>query len=128
MTLSITGTGAAAPAARTIVAAAPAAVREDVKALGKALRGGDLPAARAAYVDLVKQAPEDAQLQPGSPFAALGKALAKGDMDAAKTAFAAALRGAAGQSPPIKVDAPISLAPTVSSTGGSAGGTLNAVA
>lgn len=127
MTLSITGTGGAAQTARTNLAV-PAPVREDVKALGKALRGDDLPAARAAYVDLVKQAPEGAQFQPGSPFAELGKALVQGDMDTAKAAFAAALRGAAGQSPPIKVEPAISLAPTVSSTGGSAGGTLNAVA
>jgi len=129
MSLSITNY-AALNTARTNLATVPQAVRDDVKALGKALRSDDLASAREAYVDLVKQAPEGSSFQPGSPFAELGKALAKGDVEAAKTSFSAMIQAKLGgaTTDPVKPEAPISLAPTVSSTGGSAGGTLNAVA
>jgi len=135
MSLSITNTTSALNSARTNLANVPQGVKDDVKALAKALRSGDLPAARQAYVDLAKQAPEGATLQPGSAFATLGKALAGGDVAAAKTAFASLLRGQIDKpadkpatTDPVKPEPPVSLPPTVSSTGGSAGSTLNAVA
>lgn len=132
MNLSITNSNAASAlnSARTRMAAVPQAVKDDVKALGQALRADDLQAARGAFVELAKQAPEGATLQPGSPFAELGKSLAQGDVAAAKTAFASMVRSQIEKpsTGPIKPEQPISLPPTVSSTGGSAGGTLNAVA
>lgn len=115
-------------ATRSAAAAIPAAAREGTKQLAQALRAGDLPAAREAYVGLAQQAPEGTTLQPGSPFAQLGKALAQGDIDAAKTAFGELLRGAVGRTPPQPPSTgPIRPEPSTSSTGGMAGGTLNVV-
>lgn len=131
MSLSITNAASPLTTVRSQLANVPQAVKDDVKALGKALRDGDVTAARQAYVDLAKQAPEGATLQPGSPFATLGKALATGDVAAAKTAFSNLVRGQIDKpatTDPVKPEQPVSLPPTVSSTGGSAGGTLNAVA
>jgi hypothetical protein len=130
MNLSISSAAAAASTTRIGQAAVPQPMKESVKALGKALQGGDLTAARGAYVNLLKQAPGGATMTPGSPLANLGKALAQGDIDAAKAAFASLLRNPVGpaQSPPIRPELSMSLAPTVSSNGGSAGSLLDAVA
>lgn len=125
-TTSATAFGTARSSAAA--AAIPAAARDDAKQLAQALRAGDLPAAREAYVSLAQQAPDGTTLQPGSPFAQLGKALAQGDIDAAKTAFGDMLRGAAGRTPPQPPSTgPIRPEPSTSSTGGTAGGTLNVV-
>ena len=131
MSLSITSSMTALSAARTNLAGVPQGVRDGVKALGQALRAEDLPAAREAYVSLVKQAPEGASFQPGSAFADLGKALVKGDVDGAKTAFTGMVKAQLGRPSTIPVQppqVPAAQQPVVSSTGGSAGGTLNAVA
>jgi len=110
-------------------------VGQSAKALGKALRTDDLDAARTAYVQLAKALPRDQQTSAGAPFVEMGKALARGDMEAAQTAFRSMLRGAAGSRNDIPSPQPVALpmettggTPKPSSTGGQAGGLLNAVA
>ena len=93
--------------------------------LAKSLRAGDLSAARDAYADVIRNAPEGARFKPGSPFAEVGKALLKGDVSAAQEAFQTMLRGAIGKG---GGTAPQPSVPVASSTGGTAGGLLNAVA
>jgi hypothetical protein len=123
MSLSVQGASSAAVATPAVVSPAP---RDAFKPLAQALRAGDLTAARSAYADIVKQAPEGATFKPGSPFAEMGKALLQGDVDAAKVDFRAMVKGALTQ-PPI-VSPPPAPAPVSSSTGGVAGSLLNTVA
>jgi hypothetical protein len=112
---------------------APSAERQDFRALGKALKSGDMSAAKVAYAEVVKDAPEGASVTPGSPFVQLGAALRSGDADAAKAAFSAMIKDAranhgGGALPPPAISLPPTLAPVASTTGGTAGGTLNEVA
>ncbi|HEY2559964.1 MAG TPA: hypothetical protein VGI48_09690 [Caldimonas sp.] len=60
--------------------------RASVKALGQALKAGDLGAASEAYAALKAKAP-DRGAQNDGPFAQLGTALASGDLAAARAAF-----------------------------------------
>ena len=109
---------------------APTAEGQAFRSLAKSLRAGDVDAAKAAYVDVIKNAPEGATLERGSPFAQLGKALHQGDVEAAKVAFADMLKTARGQVPPIAspIVPPAILVAGASTTGGIAGSTLNEVA
>ncbi len=85
------------------VKAAPAAAtgaREAFASLGKALRGGDLDAAKVAYADVLRTAPEGATLTRGSAFVQLGSAIVKGDVGAAKAAYAEMVKARPGASLP----------------------------
>jgi hypothetical protein len=95
--------------------------------LNSALQSGDLPAARAAYGAMIKNAPDGVTWNPDSAFASLGKALVSGDMSAAQSAFQTMVDNAKSR---ITGQPPVSLPPetppvAVSSTGGVAGSTLN---
>lgn len=114
---------------------APSAEGQAFRSLAKSLRAGDVDGAKTAYADVVRNAPEGATLERGSPFAQIGKALYQGDVEGAKLAFADMLQAARGRMPPVAsppitspVAPPATLAPAASTTGGIAGGTLNAVA
>jgi hypothetical protein len=81
--------------------------RQQFEALSKALQGGNLDAAKAAYGSLVSQGGKVTSADPNSPFAQLGKALQGGDLAGAQQAFAAikshrhqAAHGAGGSSLP----------------------------
>jgi hypothetical protein len=103
----------------------PSPERQAFIDLAKSMRTGDLSAARKAYADVVKNAPAGASFTPGSPFAEIGKSLAKGDLASAQEAFRSLLRGAIGKHGGTAPQPPV---PGVSSTGGTAGAVLNAVA
>jgi len=105
--------------------AQPSPERQAFVDLAKSLRTGDLSAARQAYADVIRNAPEGASFKPGSSFAEVGKALLKGDVPAAQEAFQTMLRGASGKG---GGTAPQASTAVVSSTGGTAGSLLNAVA
>ena len=109
---------------------APSAEGLAFRSLAKSLRAGDIDAAKTAYADVIRNAPEGATLERGSPFVQIGKALRQGDVDAAKVAFADMLRAAKGQVPPIAspIVPPAILVAGASTTGGIAGSTLNEVA
>ncbi len=109
---------------------APTAEGLALRSLAKSLRAGDIDAAKTAYADVIRNAPEGATLERGSPFAQIGKALHQGDIEGAKVAFADMLRAAKGQVPPIAtpIVPPAILVAGASTTGGIAGGTLNEVA
>lgn len=117
----------------TVTVKAPVTVspeRQAVRDLGKSLRAGDLDAAREAYVDIIRNAPEGATWQKDSGFAQIGKALVQGDLEGAKTAFADTIKGKiglpAGQDPGTPPSEPP--VPVPSSTGGASGSLLNVVA
>jgi hypothetical protein len=95
MSLSATGVRAAASLQPT-PAPASSPQREAWNDLRRALRTDDLPAARQAYVSVVKNAPDGATFPRGSAFADLGKSLARGDVGAAKEAFKAVVREQSG--------------------------------
>ncbi len=105
----------------------PTAEGQAFRSLAQSLRAGDVDAAKTAYADVIKNAPEGATLERGSPFAQIGKALHQGDVGAAKVAFADMVKAAKGQLPPVVTLPPMPV-PATSSTGGIAGGTLNEVA
>ena len=109
---------------------APSAEGQAFRSLAKSLRAGDVDAAKTAYADVIRNAPEGATLERGSPFVQIGKALHQGDIDGAKVAFADMLRAAKGQLPPVAspIVPPAILVVNASTTGGIAGGTLNEVA
>lgn len=111
-------------------ARAPTAEGQAFRSLAKSLRAGDVEAAKTAYVDVIRNAPEGATLERGSPFVQIGKALHQGDVDGAKVAFADMLKTARGQLPPVAspIVPPDILVAGASTTGGIAGGTLNEVA
>ena len=112
---------------------APSPERQDFMALGKALKSGDMDAAKAAYAQAVKDAPAGSTATAGSPFAQLGAALKSGDAGAAKAAFGSMVKnaradhGSGSMKPPV-VSLPPSITPVASTTGGTAGGTLSEVA
>lgn len=81
--------------------AATSAVGQAVKDLGKALRADDLEAAKQAYVQIIKSAPEGASWNPGSPIAQLGRALHGGDIAAAKDVMRSALQDIRAMRPPV---------------------------
>lgn len=60
--------------------------------LGKALRQGDLDAAKDAYKDILKNPPPNATWNPDGAFAQVGKALAQGDVQSAKSIAADAIK------------------------------------
>ncbi len=110
---------------------APSAEGLAFRSLAKSLRAGDMDAAKTAYADVIRNAPEGATLERGSPFVQIGKALHQGDIEGAKVAFADMLRAAKGQLPPVAsppIVPPAILVAGASTTGGIAGGTLNEVA
>jgi hypothetical protein len=102
---------------------APPPEREAARAMAKSLRAGDLDGAREAYTGMVRNRPEGATWQPGSPFAELGKAIVKGDLEGARTAFASMLKV---RTEPVPVDIPTAGGP--SPTGGDTGSSLHIVA
>ncbi len=128
MTLSV-NTSAMRPIASPPMRA-PTAEGQAFGSLARALRTGDVDAAKTAYADVIRNAPEGATLERGSPFARIGKALYQGDVETAKVAFADMVRVAKGQLPPAAppTTTPVVPAPTASTTGGVAGSTLNVVA
>jgi hypothetical protein len=103
----------------------PSPERQAFIDLAKSLRTGDLPAARKAYSEVVKNAPKDAGITPGGPFAEVGKSLIKGDLAGAQEAFRTLLRGAVGKGGGVAPQPP---APVASTTGGTAGALLSVVA
>jgi TolA-binding protein len=108
----------------------PSPERQAFGELAKSLRNGDLDAARQAFANVIRNAPEGASWPKGSPFADLGKALVRGDVDAARTAFASMVKGRAGVSLPVEGGEPAAPGPVTvpSSTGGESGSVLNVVA
>jgi len=105
--------------------AAPGPLRQANRDLAVALRNDDLSGAQQAYATLAKAVPEGVELKPGSPFATLGEALGNGDLQAAQGAYADIFRSRVERTPRQPEPAP---APAPSTTGGSAGTLLNAVA
>lgn len=101
--------------------------RQAVKDLAASLQAGDLGAAKQAYVQLVKNAPDGATWNPESAFAQLGRALKAGDLAAAKEAAKAAWQDFRQATPPVIPGVP-EPAPAPSTTGGTAGTLLNVVA
>ncbi len=75
--------------------------REALSQMSQAMQSGDLGGARAAYASLVRNAPPDATLQPGSPFAQLGKALIGGDMSAAQSAWSSMVQDRQATTSPV---------------------------
>jgi hypothetical protein len=120
------------PEPRPMPPASP--MREAVKDLSQALKGSDLAGARQAYVAVVKAAPDGATWKPDGAFAQMGHALVQGDLPAAQEIAQAAmkdLRDRLGvRPPPVEpVPAPpVEASAVPSSTGGTAGATLNIVA
>jgi hypothetical protein len=62
---------------------------QPLRAIGQALRAGDLAAASTAYSALADKATRFTTNNPDAPFSRLGAALAAGDLAGAKSAFAA---------------------------------------
>lgn len=76
--------------------------------LGKALRQGDLDAAKDAYKDILKNPPPNATWNPDGAFAQVGKALAQGDVQGAKAIAADAIKELrSGQRPLPPVSDPV---------------------
>ncbi|HRD83862.1 MAG TPA: hypothetical protein PLF63_01680 [Rubrivivax sp.] len=109
--------------------AANPAMRDAFVDLGKALKSSDPQAARAAYAEMMRSAPEGSTWPKGSAFADLGKALLTQDMQGARQAYADMLRnGLAATRPSLPGGprpAPAPAAITASSTGGLAGTLVN---
>lgn len=101
--------------------------RQAVKDLAVSLRSGDVDAAKQAYVQLVKSAPDGASWNPESNFAELGRALKAGDLAAAKEAAKGAWQDFRSATPPVTPGVPEPAA-APSTTGGTAGTLLNVVA
>jgi hypothetical protein len=101
--------------------------RQAMKDLTAALKAEDLGAARQAFAQVVKNAPEGATWNPDSGFAAVGRALKDGDVVAAREAGKAALQGLRETKAPVSpgVAEPQK---TPTTTGGSVGAHLNVVA
>jgi hypothetical protein len=118
-----------APLATEPLPSANPAGRQAVKALAQALKAEDLPAAKEAYVQIVKNAPAGATWKPDSAFAAVGRALRDGDVVAAREAAKAGLQGLRPPGPPsIPGDPEPSPTKVPSTTGGTSGTLLNVVA
>lgn len=102
--------------------------RQAVKDLTVALKNEDLAAARTAYAQMIKSAPEGTTWNTSGPVADVGRALVQGDVAAAKEIAKTALQGLKPERPtnttPGEPPAPVS----VSTTGGTAGTLLNVVA
>jgi hypothetical protein len=101
--------------------------RQAMKDLTQALKTEDLGAARQAFVQVLKNAPEGATWKPDSGLAEVGRALLAGDVVAAKEAGKAALQGLKPQQPPATPGEP-EPPKAPSTTGGTAGTLLNVVA
>ncbi|HUG24127.1 hypothetical protein [Piscinibacter sp.] len=101
--------------------------REAFAQLAQSLKAGDLDGAKQAYATLVRAAPEGATWNPDAPYAELGRALVGGDVAAAKTAFADMMKAQVNRHDGITPTPPV-VAPTASSSGGTAGGLLNVTA
>lgn len=101
--------------------------RQAMKDLTQALKAEDLGAARQAFVQVLKNAPEGATWKPDSGLAEVGRALMAGDVVAAKEAGKAALQGLKPQQPPATPGEP-EPPKAPSTTGGTAGTLLNVVA
>lgn len=94
--------------------------------LGKALRQGNLDAAKDAYKAILKNPPPNATWNPDGAFAQLGKALTKGDMAQARSIASDALKElrASRQTVPPMQD-PV---PTGAESMATTGGTLDVMA
>jgi len=97
---------------------------KNIQDLTKAVRTGDLDAAKQAYRDIVKAAPDGATLTRGGAFAQLGRALATGDLDSARSIIIDAAKAARGNST-MPVPAPIPITMPMPLDGG---GTVNLTA
>jgi hypothetical protein len=101
----------------------------NVHDLNKALRSGDLEGAKAAYANIVKDAPEGATWNPDSAFAQLGKALATGNLGAAKAVMVDALRDARSlTTQPVAPEQPMKSDSGTTGAVGAIGSTINLVA
>ena len=114
----------ASAAASSGVVSGPPSRREAFAQLAQSLKAGDLDSAKQAYATLIRAAPEGATWNPDAPYAELGRALAGGDVAAAKTAFVDMLKAQVNRHDGIAPTPPV-VAPTASSTGGTAGGLLS---
>jgi len=104
----------------------------DMHQLGKALRSGDLDAAKQAYANILKNPPPGATWNPDSAFAKLGQALKSGDMEQAKSIAQAAVKELRSQGPRSQ-PAPdpmgnTGIVPDSDDAGTTVGGLLNVVA
>ncbi|MCA6218736.1 hypothetical protein KGA65_19515 [Ideonella sp. B7] len=87
--------------------------------LGKALRQGNLDAAKDAYKAILKNPPPNATWNPEGSFAQLGKALARGDMAQARSIATEAvkeIRSSRQSLPPMEDPVPAG-AETMATTG-----------
>lgn len=103
-------------------------MRQAMVDLGKALRADDAQAARGAYAEMIRQAPDGAEWHKDSAFAALGKALLTQDLPAARQAYGDMIRNglaAIRPQPPGGPTMPAPPAVSASSTGGVAGSLVN---
>ena len=121
MTLQIRNTPSASPA----FASKHREHGQPLRAIGQALRSGDLEAASTAYSALAEKASAFAGRNPDSPFARLGAALSAGDLAGAKSAFAAIFTSrvpAPGDELPTP---PAAVAASSATTTGTSGSLLN---
>ena len=102
--------------------------RQAVKDLTIALKNEDLAAARTAYVQMLRNAPEGATWNASGPVADVGRALVQGDVVAAKEIARTALQGLKPERPANTTPGEPSTPKAVSTTGGTAGTLLNVVA
>jgi hypothetical protein len=105
--------------------------RQAVKDLATALKAGDLQAAKVAYGQVVRNAPEGATWNPEGAFAQMGRALKAGDMAAAQEVAKAAWNDLKQDLKPVTPPATPGVPEPVaapSTTGGTAGTLLNVVA
>jgi hypothetical protein len=120
--MSINGVSASmSAAAGTVSGKYPEAAA--FRQLGNALKQGDVDGAKQAYASIVKNAPDGATWNPGSPFAALGKSLMSGDVQGAQAAMQQMVQNARDRHE-TSTD-PVPTPVTASSTGGIAGSTLS---
>lgn len=119
---------AATTAGRPPEAANPA-MREAFANLGKAIKSSDVPAARTAYAEMIRSAPEGTPWPKESAFSELGRALLTQDLPTARLAYAAMARnGLAAMRPHLPggpSSPPSPAGTTASSTGGVAGTLVN---
>ncbi|MBS0445522.1 MAG: hypothetical protein JSR59_06180 [Proteobacteria bacterium] len=99
--------------------------RDGYAQMAEAMQSGDLDAAKSAFATVVRNAPPGATMQPGGPMAQLGKALASGDLSAAQSTWSTIVQNHQTQ-PAMPISNPTTQ--VASSTGGTAGATLNVTA
>lgn len=121
MTLQIRNTSSASSA----VASKHREHGQPLRAIGQALRSGDLEAASTAYSALADKASRFGGGNPDSPFARLGAALSAGDLAAAKSAFAAIFKSRVPAPGDERPTPPAAVAASGATAPGPSGGLLN---